>query len=363
MDLDFNDLDFATIGGRNGTGNGSGSGSGTIAASIAESTTDKAYRILTASGNITSYSKLEALNICPRLYELNQLEANSPNPAVEEGNADFAFGHAVGAGIQTYAATMDLEMALFAGFTSWKLPADFVQIKTTHRYGKEYTKETNKSLDEAMWAIEQFPIFYDSMLGEWEILVLPNGKPAVELSFGIDFKNGFYHYGHIDCILQHKFTKQLAVWEGKTTGLSMPKESAYGNSSQALGYSVIVDYLSKMLGLPAQNYEVFYIVWTTESREFMLMPFTKTAGAKAEWLMTMQLDQGRIKIYDNARLFPKNGKACSFQFGRECKWYGTCQYANDSVFPGVVIPIAADPHAAHETDLFITVDDLVDNFA
>lgn len=363
MDLDFNDLDFATIGGRNGTGNGSGSGSGTIAASIAESTTDKAYRILTASGNITSYSKLAALNVCPRKYEMDQLEANSPVAEAPEQNADFAFGHAVGAGIQTYAATMDLEMALFAGFTSWKLPADFVQIKTTTRMGKEYHKETNKSLDEAMWAIEQFPAFYDSMLGEWEILVLPSGKPAVELSFGIDFKNGFYHYGHIDCILQHKFTKQLAVWEGKTTGSMMPKESSYGNSAQALGYSVIVDYLSKMLKLPAQNYEVFYIVWTTESREYLLMPFTKTATAKAEWLMTMQLEQDRIKVYSNHGLFPKNGNACTFQFGRECKWYGTCQYANDSVFPGVVIPIAADPHAAHETDLFITVDDLVDNFA
>lgn len=360
MDLDFDDLDFATIG--RSTGESSGS-SGSIAATIAESTTDKAYRILTASGNITSYSKLGALAICPRLYEMDQLEANSPNPRIEEKNADFAYGHSVGAGIQTYAATLDLNMALFAAFTSWRLPADFVQIKTIRRNGKEYSKETNKSLDEAIWAVEQFVSFYDSALSEWEILVLPSGKPAVELSFGIDFQNGYFHYGHIDVILQNRFTKQLAVWEGKTTGSNFPKESSYGNSSQALGYSIIVDYLSRFLGLPDQNYEVFYIVWSTELREFLLMPFTKTANAKAEWLGTMQLEQSRISMYNNHKLFPKNGNACAFQFGKECKWYGTCQYANDSIFPGVVIPIVTDPHAVHPTDLFITLDDILDNFA
>lgn len=330
------------------------------AKTIAGSTVDKAYHILSASSNVTSYSKLNHLHTCPRLYELEMLSKTSNSGALGvsvelvEGqeNLDFAYGHSVGAGIQTFAATGNLQAAQFAAFLAWRAPYSAVKLDKAGR-------DTGKSLNWALYAIEKFEFFWRQNLSEWEVLTLPSGKQAVELAFAVDTQNGFYHVGHIDCVLQNRVSKRLAVWEGKTTGLASVREATYGNSYQALGYSVVVDAISAQLGLPSSDYDVFYVVYSSKEKQFQLMPFHKSLSQRAEWLQDLLLNHAMITKYTELGFFPKRGESCVNKYGRQCEWYGSCQMRNNSLFPGVQPRKIENVKELEEFDYTFTLDELI----
>lgn len=322
---------------------------------ISANTSDKAYRRLTASGNVTSYSKLAALHKCPRAYELDQLDANSPTLVESNSiNLDFAFGHAVGAGIQTYAATQSLVAAQFAGFMAWK--ADWDAEKTDAKGNSK-----GKSLTWAMVAIEKFGYFYQRELSDFEVVTLPNGNPATELSFAVDMENGFYHFGHIDTLLRSKSTGRLAVWEGKTTGFETVDEALYANSSQALSYSVVVDAIAKSLNYSGTDYEVIYVVYSSTSRDFQLLPFGKSRTQRAEWLQDVLLDHASIKQYDAIKFYPKRGESCyNSGFKQRCKHFGSCTMSNSSLHPSTVVKQLTTIEDVEAVDFKFTLSELVE---
>lgn len=325
------------------------------AKSIAASTSDKEYRKLIGNVNCTSHSKLSTLHKCPRLYELESLKAATPSAPNEPDilNADFAFGHAVGAGIQTYAATRDLIAAQFAAFLAWKAPWDFEKLDFRGN-------PTGKSLTWALVAVEKIPFFMETELAGWEVLRLPDGRPAVELSFGINTENGWFHFGHIDTVLVHVETKRLAVWEGKTTGQEIVDDAAYGNSYQALGYSVVVDAIADSLGLPSADYEVFYVVYSSKAREFQLLPFTKTRSARAEWLQDLLLTHATVDKYQELQFFPKRGDSCLDKWGKKCHWYGQCHMRNASLFPAAKLTRVESIEGLKSVDFSFTLTELVE---
>lgn len=330
-----------------------------IAKSIAALTSNEEYHQLTAKWNITSHSKLEKFHKCPRLYELEGLRAATLKEGFEEAevsgtpNVDFAFGHAVGAGIQTYGATGSLVAAQFAAFLSWRIPYELEKLDKSGR-------PTGKSLALSLFAVEKFSYFAESELfQEWEVLLLPNGKPAVEVEFAVDTQNGFYHFGHIDAILQHRESKRLGVWEGKTTGMASVSEAAYGNSYQALGYSVVLDAISRRLGLPLSDYDVIYVVYSSKDRQFQLLPFTKNRVQRAEWLQDLLITHALVQQYRELKFFPKRGESCINKWGKECEWYGSCQMRNSSLFPKVEPGTADDLDRIRRSDFFFTLDELV----
>lgn len=322
------------------------------ARAISANTADKEYRQLVANRNCSSHSKLSNLHDCPRKYELESYKSSTT--VVQEPdnlNLDFAFGHAVGAGIQTYVSTRSLVAAQFAAFTAWRAPWDAVKIdKRGH--------DTGKSLAWAMVAVENVQMFIAEQLADWEVLRMPNGKPAVELSFMVDTENGWYHLGHIDTVLRHKQTNKLAVWEGKTTGQEFVDEAMYGNSYQALGYGVVVDALARQLGMPATDYEVFYVAYSSKTRQFQLLPFTKSLTQRAEWLQDLLLTHAMADKYHQLGFFPKRGDHCLNKYGRRCHWYGTCQMQTSSLFPGVELP-SFDPSVDRHIDIRFTLSDLI----
>ena len=326
---------------------------------ISASTSDKAYRRLVASSNVTSYSKLSGLHDCPRSYELNELAANSPvqqaidiQAAAADPNLDFAFGHAVGAGIQTFAATQSLVAAQFAAFLAWKAPWDAEKLDR-----RGYA--TGKSLAWAELAVEKFGVFYANELSDFEVVRFADGRPATELSFAVDFGNGFFHFGHIDTVLRSKSTGRLAVWEGKTTGFENVDEAVYANSSQALSYSVVVDAIAAELGATETDYEVLYIVYSSKSRDFTLLPFTKTKVQRAEWLQEVLLDHAAISQYRQLQFFPKRGESCINRYGRKCKWFGNCTMKNESLFPDVQLSKLERIEEVESVDFKVTLEDLI----
>jgi hypothetical protein len=274
---------------------------------LAGDVTDKEYRKIVAFDNCTSYSQLLDLHRCPRLFQQEKASAKQPASTdyIAQPNLDFAFGHSVGAGISTLLATGSITAGLFASFVSWK--ADYFGDN-----GK------GKSLAHAQIAIEQF--HHQGLLQEYDVYRLPSGEPAVEIAFMVDAENGYQHYGHIDLILQHRGTKKLAVLECKTTGYSSVDEALYYNSSQALSYSVVLDSIS-----PGNtDYEVIYIVYSSTSREWQILPFLKSFTEKSGWLQDLLLDHASIRQYRQLNFFPKRGESCANQFGRRCKYFGIC---------------------------------------
>ena len=326
------------------------------AKAISANTSDKAYRELTSRENVTSFSLLSALHQCPRAYELNKLQANHPSSRepVEFVNLDFAYGHAVGAGIQTYAATGSVTSAIFAAMLAWKAPWDAEKLDKRDQW-------TGKSLAYATLAVEKFAWWWQENMSEWEVVVLPSGKKAVELAFAVDFQNGRYHFGHIDVLLRNRVTGKLAVWEGKTTGFENVDEAMYANSSQALGYSVVVDAIAKEIGADGTEYEVLYIVYSSKSREFQLLPFGKTRSQRAEWLQDTLLDHASLDTYKRIKFYPKRGENCINRYGFKCQWFGTCTMRNDSLFPGLELkqlPVE-ELHSIEALDFVFKLDDLV----
>jgi hypothetical protein len=338
----------------------------TTAKGISAATADKAYRVLVASENATSYSKLAELHRCPRAYELQELEANSPiaqaaaTARSEEPNLHFCFGHAVGAGIQTFAVTQNLVSAQFAAFLAWRAPWDAEQVD-------KRGQPTGKSLAHALIAVEKFAIFWAQQLSDFEVVTLPpserfpNGKPATELSFAIDFENGYKHFGHIDNVLKSKSTGRLAIWEGKTTGFEHVDEALYANSSQALSYSVVLDAIAAELSsVSGTDYEVLYIVYSSKSREFQLLPFGKSRAQRAEWLQDILLDQASISNYRKLEFFPKRGENCyNSSFRSRCRWFGNCTMKNSSLFPGVTLRRVEDVSEVESVDYTFTLSELL----
>lgn len=238
--------------------------------------------------------------------ELNKHGASGP----ETESVTFAFGHCVGAGIQALLSGKTEDEAIWAAFLNWNY----------YLFGTEDDERNpaKKSFAWAVHAIKKFIPYARTIHREWEIAMF-DGKPAVELSFILDLQNGYFYRAYIDIVLRHRKTGELLVVELKTTKMKRVQEAMYGNSSQALSYSVALDKIAS----GNASFHVWYIVYKTEDEEFEFLPFTKNMLEKADWIQSLLLDTEEIERYRAAKHFPKFDHSC-IQFNRPCVYYGIC---------------------------------------
>jgi hypothetical protein len=295
---------------------------------IYSSTADKAYSRLMKMVNVTSYSQLQLLHSCPRKYQLSMHKAMSNSRTIEQTvNVDFTFGHAVGAGVQSYLLDADIVKASFNAFMAWRAPFT------------ERVQKKKKSLWEAIIAIEKFAHWWSEsgLADDWELAALPSGKPAIELAFSLHSPDGFKHYGHIDVVLKNKHNNSYAVLELKTTGIGAD-EAMYANSNQATGYSLMLETIWQ--GIP--DYTVLYCVFSTSKGEWTLMPFDKTMTQRAEWIKDLMLDHSAISTYEELGFYPKRGESC-YSFMRRCEFFGACNMVPDDELPRLEEDEEAEP--------------------
>ena len=257
----------------------------------------------------TSYSSILSLHACPRLYQLEKLQAQKLIDY--DSNVTFAYGHVVGEGIQTYLITRNLNAAIWAMFLMWH--ADFV----------DENEKQNKSFASATAAIMMFAeLVEDGLLDEYEVAYF-NGKAAAELSFKITFPNTFYR-GYVDLVLRHKITGEYLILELKTTSAKYVKHSQYKNSAQALGYSVVLDKIAP----GTTSYGVLYLVQLTVVERFEPMEFPKTYHQRAMWIRDMLWEDrkiiGLIEEFGQYGIWPMHGESCN-RFGRDCSFMDSCQ--------------------------------------
>lgn len=261
-----------------------------------------------------SYSSLLTLHSCPRKFQLDRLQAPQHDDDANKSSVTFAFGHAVGLGVQLAFDNKSEEEILFQMFLAWD--ADLLD---------ENPKQA-KSFWHSIQAVQQFISMREQgFLSDWE-LVYWNGKPAIELSFLIHLPNDFKFRGFVDAVLRNKKTGEIMVLELKTTGFSAVNSATYKNSAQAIGYSVVLDHLFPELS----SYEVLYLVYKTKSREYEPLLFTKSYLQRALWIRELLLDLDVIALYENADIYPQHGESC-YQFFRECEYFYTCTLSTEKL--------------------------------
>ena len=269
---------------------------------LAEGETDPRLKLI-------SHSSRTTLHKCPRKYQLYRLSSKQllleDEKEVQQG-VTFAYGTAVGVGVQSTLEDKSEDEIYLDTFLSWDV--DLLDDNPRQK----------KSFWLALFAVKKFiALRAKGFLDSYELVVY-NGKPAVELAFQILLPNGFKYRGFVDAVLRHKITGEIMVLECKTSS-GTANSAMYKNSGQALGYSVVLDILFPELS----SYIVLYLVYETKSLEYVELPFEKSLLQRALWLQELLIDVQMIELYESYKTYPMHGESC-FDFFRECEYLSLC---------------------------------------
>jgi hypothetical protein len=282
-----------------------------------------------------SHSSTKVLHECERKFEIEKLLVGGDK---KQDNEHFSFGHAYGAGVATYLVTQDQDAAIFE---CWL------------RYWPEIETE-KKSVHMSVLALINSFVTLDNILQDYEVAFF-NGKPAVELSFRLDISKDFYFVGHIDIVLQNRYTKKYFVVDAKSTGLNLLDVSPlYRHSGQTVGYSIALDAI---VGEELTEFGVGYVVAQIDAKNLStkthFLTYEKNITDRLKWFMTLGMDAERISRMQELKHFPMREDSC-VRFNRTCRHFGTCHmHALDQYKELEEDPI--------EYDFHYQLDDLIEN--
>lgn len=267
-----------------------------------------------------SYSSLLLLHSCPRKFQLYRLNIEEED---EEPDADssltFAFGHIVGEGIQLSLQGFSEDEIIWELFKKYPCPLD------------QADEKRKKSFYHGIHAVQTFHSRYLNgngiLLTDYELVIMPNGKPAVELSFVINCPDGFRYRGFVDAILRHRITGEIVILENKTSSARIIQPGMYQNSSQAIGYSVVLDVLFPEYS----SYKVIYCVYKTTEFDFDVFHFGKSAFHRALWIQDILFDIENIKMYENAGVYPMRGESCLGKYFKTCRYLNICTLSTENL--------------------------------
>lgn len=254
-----------------------------------------------------SYSSRGTLNLCKRKFQLNRLRTTHRTKELEETNITYAYGHVIGDGIQKVLEGKSEQEVILSMFLGWHAPLLAVDEKR------------KKSFWSAVMSIQKFISLRNSgFLDDYDVLIY-NNKLATELDFCITLPDGFRFRGSVDVVLIHKIKKTVLILECKTTWHKDVNPAQYKNSSQAIGYSIVLDVVYPGI----TEYEVLYLVYSSTTREFLPITYTKSYSERAMWIRELMMDVEIIKFCEEQGLYPKNGDAC-MSFNKECEYINHC---------------------------------------
>lgn len=264
-----------------------------------------------------SYSSLLTLHACPRKFELYRKKATddvADPDAASNQNVTFAFGHIVGEGIQDVLDGRSEEQVIWSMFLGW------------HANLIDSNPKQNKSFYLAVLAIQKFISMRKAgFLDEYELLTY-NGRTCKELSFRISLPANYKFRGSVDAVLRHKSTGRILVLEVKTSSSVNLNPTTFKNSSQATGYSVVLDVVAPEVS----SYDVLYLVYLTKDMSFEQLRFPKTYLQRASWIQELLLDVEVIKLYEQTGVYPMRGESCN-SFFRDCEYLNQCTLSTESV--------------------------------
>lgn len=312
-----------------------------------------------------SHSRLEALDGCPRKFELS----GKLNIRKRIKSLTFAYGHAFGEGVQALLAGKTFEEMIWEVFRDWEVPLDMAGYEAEQRNKKGFWDciDTLEKFDYLRNNMDDNELLLNSrkiVWTDWEIakFVSRNGevKDAVELELEIDLGNGFFYEGHIDLVLKHKVSERFAVLELKTSGLHTVPQELFGNSPQPTGYMIALDtQLVKSNPDATTSFDVFYLVAQTKKKQFYEFQFTKTPLHRNQWLSYLLAKIDQVENLESRNLpYPINFKSC-FSYNRPCEFYGLCHLPNEVIQRGNDMAESFDTEL-EPADISVTLDEIIE---
>lgn len=295
---------------------------------------------------LLSYSALGTLHKCPRKFQLNRLNSEKDSPAEDDtSSVTFSFGHCVGEGIQLVLQGESEDQIFYKMFLMWS--CDLL----------DRNDNQHKSFYLAMAAVQRFiSLRTNGFLNDYEI-VYYKGKPACELSFRITFPDGFKMRGSVDAVLRHRKTGEIVVLECKTSSAVNINGATFKNSSQAVGYSVVLDVIFPEIS----SYKVIYLVYKTKDMTYEPLMFNKSYLQRALWIQELLLDIETIKLYENSGVYPMRGESC-YDFYRECEYFNRCTMSNKALVKTIdaaVVVAAMKKENEKVYDVELVLEDLI----
>lgn len=254
-----------------------------------------------------SHSALKTFLTCERKFQLERLLEGADKE--DSTNPNLVFGKAFGVFVSSYFLTQNTEESLFKAWLEY-FPIEEDSIKTE-----------SSMIIACLAAIPTI----EALIQDYEVATF-NFKPAVELSFRLDIDDNCYFIGYVDLVLRNRHTGRMAILEVKTTKLAIHDLSlVYGNSGQALGYSITLD---QIVGEEQAEYDVIYLVSQLNPKTFgsvktQLLHFNKTIADRFNWFIALSMDVQRLGAMIEAGVFPLRGESC-LQYNRPCPHFGTC---------------------------------------
>lgn len=294
-----------------------------------------------------SYSSSLIFHRCPREYQIYRMQNKRQELTEEEKNSSNSitlnYGTVIGDGIQDILCGLSYQEVIWKTFLKWN-PDIF-----------SMDEKRNKSLWSALFALDTFSHLRSTgFLSDWDVVIYKD-KPATELSFRITFPTGFKYRGHVDVVLVNRKTKKLLVLELKTTAMTNVNPALYKNSSQAIGYSIVLDAIAP----EASSYQVLYLVLESKTNTFVPFEFPKSYYERARWIRELHADTEVITYYAEKDLFPMRGESC-VRYNRECDYYGLCTLSDARLFD-TTFQDSSKNEDTSEYDIEISLQDLIDS--
>lgn len=311
-----------------------------------------------------SYSSLEDLHSCPKLFELEKLVHASTQPS--EANIDFICGHALGVGIQSLLQGHSLQHSVWRSYREWAGGYETLRellearAKNSLKHGLPLDSESKKK---SFWrVVRHLQIFqrktWPEELAGWQLLWFEDGSgkkvPAVELGFKVILNEHYTYRGYIDAVLYHPEMDVFCVLEIKSDGMANPPMAKYQNSFQGSSYCLLLERITGRMVT-----EVYYLVCEFPVQQQQVMKFQKNPLNKLTWLSSLALDIEMLDRYKALKHFPTRGANC-WKYFRPCKYLGVCELDIGNLGKlgpdGNYLPPRADDKEFHFT---FTLDELL----
>ncbi len=292
---------------------------------------------------LLSHSSRLLLHTCPKKYQLYKLNSLDSGEEDSSRGVTFAYGTAVGVGLQSVLEEKSTNQIFLDTFLAW-------DVDLLDRNDRQ-----KKSFWEVMFCVQKFIHMKERGYLEDYELVYYQGAPAVELAFKVLMPDGFSYRGKVDAVLRHKTTGAIVVLEVKTSS-NAPNSAQYKNSGQALGYSVVLDFIFPELS----SYSVLYLIYHSRGREFHELRFDKSLLQRALWLQELILDSKLVDLYEETEAYPMHGESC-YNFFSPCEYLGLCTLSTENlVKPLTVGDVRAMDKREEEYKFVVDFNDLVE---
>lgn len=260
-------------------------------------------------------SSLELAMACPRKYYYRMIAGIAP----KDSSVHLLFGGIFAKAIETFyklranGSTIDeatVAVTKLALLDSWD------QTTGQPKVFDDAAKTRSTLIRSIIWYLEEFADETDSAI---QTVILEDGRPAVELSFALEFAEGLLYCGHLDRVVDYMGGR---YWlDNKTTKSALTSYffNKYSMSSQFFGYTWAGQTIlrSPVRGgiIDAANIQVGATL-------FQRQPITYTADRIEEWHDNAQDVISLMRSYTALQKFPMNLASCENYGG--CPYKGLC---------------------------------------